>query len=137
MVRLSEAHIEQIKKLRSEGNTAPKIVEIMNATYPGVKFAPHHVYSVIKKEKKTARAGVVPKVKRQYKKHAVKAPSKVISGSVDIAQLAKDIGGLMAEIMELYGHLLKHFRGELLRSRAEVAQVLSGAGVDVPKSNIQ
>jgi len=133
MTRLAEAHVEQIKTLRAEGKTAPEIVKTMEQTYPGVKFAPYHVYSVIKKDKKVMGGGEA-KVKRQYKKRADKITDAGVS---DPGKVVKDIVALLAEVNAGYGRVFAYLRTELIKSRAEVCLMLTGAGLEPAKSDIE
>jgi hypothetical protein len=135
MARLGEAHIEQIKTLHAEGKAAPEIVEIMKQTYPGVKFATSQVYYVLKTAKKT-KGGGMPKVKRHYKKHAKVAIAAAPDGT-PVEQVVKDIAVLIEDIKVAYAVVIRNIRIDLLRSRAEVYAILTGAGIDVPESKIK
>ena len=128
MVRLGEAHIEQIKVLLGEGRPVSEIVEVMAKTYPGVKFAAHQIYYVKKEMKKEGRPG--NKVKRHYHK-------RMVVEELGADRTIKDIITLLSEIQNGYKSVFKHLRSELIRSRAEVCMMLTGAGLPGIESDIE
>lgn len=140
MSKLSESHESHIKALRKEGKKPAEIVELLRKTYPGVKFTIAQVYAV--KNDPPSEDEVLRshddevKPKRAYKKRAPKAASSpAIETSPD--QAIRDITTLLAEIQNGYKLVFKHLRAELLRSRAEVNAMLTGAGIDPIKSDIE
>jgi hypothetical protein len=122
MARLGEAHIEQIKTLRAEGKTAPEIVEIMTKTYPGVTFAPYHVYSVIKSAKKDG----APVARAKHYKKRAKPAAQV---ELPIEEVVNDISKLIVDIKAAYAVVIRGIRIELLKSLAEVRAIRNGEGI--------
>jgi hypothetical protein len=129
MARMADAHVEQIKMLLTEGKAVKEIVEIMDKTYPGVSFVPSQIYYVKKAMKVSGDPSV--KVKKHYKKRA--AATEEIGADRTI----KDIIALLSEIQSGYKSVFAHLRKELIRSRAEVCMMLTGAGLPEIESDIE
>ena len=128
MARLADAHKEQIKSLLAEGKSVKEIVETMDKTYPGVSFYPSQVYYV-KKEMK-GESAPAQKVKRHYKKRAAVE-------DIGADRTIKDIIALLSEIQNGYKSVFSYLRKELIRSRAEVCMMLTGAGLPEIESDIE
>jgi len=132
MAKLGEAHIEQAKVMRSEGKSIREIKEYLNTTY-NAQFTDYNVSSAIKDKEGGEVEKLTAKAKRPYKKRKVVAQPDVASDD----RVVKDILALVAEIHAGYKLVFKHLRTELIRSRAEVCAMLTGAGLDIPKSDIE
>jgi hypothetical protein len=140
MSRLSETHETHIKSLRKEGKKPAEIVELLRKTYPGVKFTIAQVYAVKNdppsEDEVLHSEKPIEKPKRAYKKRGPK-PTIAKPQEVTPNQAIRDITTLLAEIQNGYKLVFKHLRAELLRSRTEVNAMLTGAGIDPIKSDIE
>lgn len=131
MAKLGDQHIERARKLRQEGKSIREIVEDvedLEKTF-GIKTyaaAVTKVVADVKKEKGSKKA------KRAYHKGG---PKDVDEASLD--RMMKDIQILLKEVPEGYKKVIRHVRVELIKSRAEVYQMLTGAGIVIPESPIK
>lgn len=133
MAKLSEAHIEQIKSMREGSKTLKEIKDFFKATY-GIKLWDGKIIDIAPKSKRAGSATV--KVKRAYHRRAGKEKAAIGSVLSD-DRMVKDILQLVNEIKAGYMQVFKHLRSELIRSRSEVCQMLTGAGIEPPKSKIE
>ena len=123
MARLADAHVEQCKVLRAEGKSIREIQDIIEKTYSIKTYS-----GAIRKACGDIPA---PKIaKRAYKKRKIADPAQ--SGDV-----LKEISALLLEINTGYKMVFAHLRTELIKSRQEVYAMLTGAGIDVPESEIK
>lgn len=113
--------------MRTEGKSIREIVEYLEKTYKIKTYA-------------GAVAKAVGDVKKNMVATEVKRPSrKYKTISADVAStdnMIKDIVTLLAEIKSGYGQVFKFLRTELIKSRAEVCLMLTGAGIVPPKSEV-
>lgn len=139
MPKLSEAHEAHIKSLRKEGKKPAEIVDILRKTYPDVSFTRSQIYAVKNdapsEDEVLHSEEVATKPKRAYKK---REPKAVAAKPQEITpdQAIRDITTLLAEIQNGYKLVFKHLRVELIKSRAEVCAMLTGAGIEVPESEV-
>jgi len=134
--RLADAHVEQIRVLKGEGKSVKEIIEVMEATYTGLKLSPYLVSGALKPVKGVAMAGApTVKAKRKYHKHAEKKAAA--EGSPDQDRAIKDILALLQEIHGGYRQVFSYLRKELIKSRQEVYLMMTGAGIEIPESTIQ
>lgn len=131
MARLGEAHIEQAKVLKAEGKSAREIAEVLSTTY-SIKISQWDVYAALGKGKKAVADPQVKKNRAYLKKIAVKA-TPIPTTKSDI----NDIIALLGEIDKGYKQVFAFLRTELIKSRAEVYQMLKGAGIEVSVSEIE
>jgi len=129
MARLGEAHIEQIKTMRAEGKTLAEIKDFFKKTYQ-MKLYDGKIIEIAPKAKRVGKPE-----KRAYHKHEKEQGGG--EGAAGPEQMIKDIVTLLEEIKNGYAHVFKHLRAELIRSRAEVCAMLTGAGIEPPESKIK
>ena len=133
MSKLADAHIEQAKTLRAEGMSVPDIAAKLTELY-SVDIKPWQIYAALKGEKPAKRKYTrKPKAaKRKYtRKPKAAKPEVAVQDNI-----VKEIVSLLGEIQEGYKKVFKHLRTELLRSRAEVCEMLAGAGIPAEPGDV-
>lgn len=141
--RLELAHEEQIRKMRLEDKKEPQeIVDFFKTAYK-IKLPLWKIGYICKKAK--PQGGVATKEKsrrnaaqRKYitKKRLAAAPALDDEGDVDVQELVALLTQIDAGYKKLLAHFkatLKQLRSELVKSRAQVQEMIKGAGIEVPE----
>lgn len=124
MSKLTEGQENQIQEMRRDGKSLQEIANYFKETYD-IRLA----LSEVSKAAKGARPKI-PRggsgVRKAHKAEKRKEPDEEEA----IEDMVKEAVGLIGEIHAGYRKIIHHFRGELLRSRSEIRDILIKMGLD-------
>lgn len=115
------AQEQQLKDMIAAGKTNKEIKDFFITTYNYRVPAWKLTYL---RGKDKAKPSASPRLKRPYNKKGI-SPS--LEGDIDIKELVT----LLQQIDTGYKSVLKHIRAELIKSRAQVHDMMRGAGIEV------
>lgn len=129
MSKLAESHVEQIKAMRTEGKTYADIIAFFQTTY-GIKIYAAQILKAAGATRPAEQEAVkdAPVIRaKHYRKR-----KKRLEKSLVVAEPENDVKAiviLVNAIKAKYNSVFKYLRAELMRSRAEVCEMLAGAGI--------
>jgi len=138
--KLTPAQEEQIVKMDRDGSPADEIIAFFRTTYQ-ITIDKKKISNIKQKMKAKAEAaaaefrggGSTKSNKKKYAKRITKKQSVVADDEpVDVAELAVLLQEIDAGYKKLLSHFkdtLKNLRAELMKSKAQVNDMLTGAGI--------
>lgn len=118
--KLLPAQEDQIRSMRKDGRSPQEIVDFFKNTYQ-IEIPLWKISYIVGKVPKSAEAKSNP-VKRAYHKK---------SKDTDVEVRLDDLVKILQQIDGGYKSLLRKIRSELIKSRAEVYDMMKGAGIEV------
>lgn len=138
-IKLTEEQEEQIRAMSKDGKRNKEIIDHFKTAYNiGLNSSRVCYICYGRKGKGTASAENPRRAKAQHKYISKKkrlAEKAQDTGEVDIKELIvllQEIDTGYKKLLEYFKNTLKNLRGELVRSRAEVHEMMKGAGIEVP-----
>lgn len=148
--QLTPGQKEQIYKMSNDGKSKEEIVDFFKRTYQ-VKLEPWKISYIKRQVEKNLRGGTrmgggvatralkkreAKRLAKLAKKAAASAAPEPDNDDVDIQELTsllQQIDAAYKKLMAHYKGIFKQLRADLIKSRAEVFEVLRGAGLEVPE----